>query len=1355
MFNPVSTYRIQFHKGFTFSDLENIIPYLINLGIKTIYASPVFKAVSGSTHGYDCVDPLTINPEIGTLEQLRKISKKLKDNKISWLQDIVPNHMAFHPDNVWLMNVLEKGPLSKYRNYFDQSLADKALFDGPIMVPFLGNDLDAVIEAGELKVELQQDKLVFTYGGQSWPLNSASYSKILQAGHAKTGTIKKLLQNINTDKQQLHSLANAQHYRLCNWQETDQQINYRRFFTVNGLICLNVQHQEVFDHVHQLTSQLVNEGIIQGLRIDHIDGLYDPAQYLQHLRALVGDETYIVAEKILEPGEELPKAWPVQGTTGYDFLATVNNLFTNQKSEKAFTQFYDKLTSSGKSVTRQIRSMKDLILSGHMNGELENLTRLFLTSRLVDENVAENKQEGFKQAIARLLIEFPVYRFYGNAFPLDEQESGLLAQVFKKVKKHAPEFFAAVELLEQALLEKPLTGDEAYNKKALHFYRRCMQFTGPLMAKGVEDTLMYTYNRFIDHNEVGDSPEAFGLSIDEFHAAMQKRHQEWPLAMNATATHDTKRGEGVRARLNVLTGLPDEWLKTVSEWQVLNHDLKSNNAPDDNDEYFIYQTLVGAYPMPGEDEDDFDNRLAEYLEKMLREAKRHSNWAEPNEDYENGVKQFAAALLDKNRPFWKSFTAMHQKVSDLGIINSLAQATLKLTCPGVPDIYQGCEHWDLSLVDPDNRRPVDYSLRGKLLASADDMTLKELWDNRTSGQIKAWLINKLLKLRAKHPGLFSKGEYLSLAVKGKYSGQVMAFARVKNNRWIVVVIPVDIASICEDGQPAIVDWANTRVILPKNAPSNCINVLTGEGSTVKRQIALNDILQELPLAILKLEKPASSRSAGTLLHITSLPSLFGIGDLGPQAIGFAEVLHRTSQKYWQLLPLNTISAADAYSPYSSCSSRAGNVLLISPELLAEEGLLTLEDMKPAYVTETDRVDYATAEQAKNKLLDLAWENYNSGRHPTLQKEFEDFCAGESDWLNDSAMYMLLKEHYNLPWHNWPDEYKLRDQKALADFSNENQHELEKVKWLQYIFNKQWLALKAHCNQLGIKLFGDLPFYISYDSADVWTNSEIFSLDENLAVKSIAGVPPDYFNENGQRWGMPIFNWDKLKATGYHWWIERIRKNLEWYDMLRLDHFRAFAAYWEIAAEEETAINGKWVAGPGADLFNALKTEFGKIPFVAEDLGDIDEAVHALRNEFELPGMKVLQFAFGDDMPQSAYIPHHHAENYLVYTGTHDNNTTLGWFRGDTDATVRKNLKKYLGVKVTDKNISKILIKTALASTCKTAIIPMQDWLNLDESARMNMPAGEGDNWTWRLTSLQLATLPEKRISKWLRSYNRD
>ncbi|WP_374166585.1 malto-oligosyltrehalose synthase [Arcticibacter sp. MXS-1] len=989
--NPVSTYRIQFHKDFTFHDLEKVIPYLRKLGIKTLYASPVFKSTSGSTHGYDVLDPHVINPEVGTEEQLRELSRSLKELGIGWLQDIVPNHMAFSPHNPWLMDLLEKGPQSTYAPFFDTALSSE-LYRGRMMVPFLGSPLDEVIEKGELKVDYQEGRLVFNYYDNYYPLNPRSYEEILNnsdeqpseglsqvlsqmhqihqiedatqytdrwnefllqlsafmKNDATAGYIKKCIENINNDKDRLSQLAEEQIYRLCSWQETDQQITFRRFFTVNGLICLNIQDEQVFDTYHQFIKALLKEGVINGLRVDHVDGLFDPSGYLDKLRELAGDDTYIVVEKILEPGEQIPQHWPIQGNTGYDFLSLVNNVFTAKESETAFSEFYSTLVSEDAEVQEQIYTKKAYILHQHMAGELENLHRLLLNSDLLDSKSAALIKDGdLKSAIGELLIQCPIYRYYGNSFPLSKTEEGALKTILERIRKEKPELRAAVGVLEDILIKKPRNGDDEYNDRALYFYQRCMQFTGPLMAKGVEDTLMYTYNRFIAHNEVGDSPEAFGMSSDEFHGKMQERQENFPLSLNATSTHDTKRGEDVRARLNVLSDVPAEWLQKTGEWFELNRGLKEGEGPDENDEYLIYQTLIGSYPMPGQSEDEFKERIQNYIEKALREAKQNSNWTSPNAPYEEATKKFAVQLLDKTSSFWKSFAPFHKKIADLGVINSLAQLILKFMCPGVPDVYQGCELWDLSMVDPDNRRAVDYKLRTKLLEEVENSEHQQgftswLWEKRYEGHPKLWLTQLLLKERRANYEVFAKGEYIPLKVKGKYKDNIFAFARRHQQSLYVTMVPLHVARMLgkEDLEIAGIDWKNTRVILPQLASQDWTHLLRkGVTGTSNEEILINDVFGDLPFAVIKFEQKSSGRAAGILMHITSLPSSFGIGDFGPGAKSFADFLASSGQKFWQLLPLSPTEQGSGNSPYSSYSSMAGNPLLISPELLVQNGLL--------------------------------------------------------------------------------------------------------------------------------------------------------------------------------------------------------------------------------------------------------------------------------------------------------------------------------------------------------------------------------------------------------------------------------
>lgn len=1400
MNNPVSTYRIQFHKDFSFKDLQRILPYLRKLGIGTLYASPVFRAVPGSMHGYDSLDPQQVNPELGSEEELEQIAKELKAEGIGWLQDIVPNHMAYDPGNEWLMDVLEKGPQSTCAAFFDITGKEK------LMAPFLGATLDEALSNKEIKLDYDS-RFVLRYYDSAYPLHPRSYESILTAAQeapnqALTQLLEQLAQirqvedahtyaeqwnefrqqlaalmkheasaeyirsctdAVNENPELLKRIANEQSYRLCHWAETDSRINYRRFFTVNGLICLNIQDPQVFEKHHQFTGELLKKGIFTGLRVDHIDGLHDPVRYLDDLRELAGNEAYIVVEKILEPGEDLPAEWPVQGNTGYDFLSIVNNLFTNRSAEKDFTQFYQRLTRNRKSVQRQLHEKKALILNRYMGGELENLYKLFSQLNLVEKRQLSNiHPDDIKTAIGEFLVQCPVYRYYGNAFPLDDEESEAVQEILDRVRKSGEAPARAISLLEQVLLHHPEEADEDYNGRVLTFYQRCMQFTGPLMAKGVEDTLMYTYHRFIGHNEVGDSPEAFGHRTEDFHRMMTQRRQQWPYSLNATSTHDTKRGEDVRARLNVLTDLSEEWFRQVQQWQELNAPLKTNGFPDANDEYFIYQSLIGAWPLVKEEEKDFAGRLEEYLQKALREAKLHSDWTKPNEEYESAAKKFAVALLDKDRPFWKSFTAFFEKLADHGIVNSLAQVLLKFTLPGVPDVYQGCELWDYSFVDPDNRRPVNYEQRTEWLDELEEKKVDEdffekLWASRSDARIKLWLVHELMKLRRSHPDVFTEGEYIPLQTEGRYKDHVLAFARKYRRRLYIVALPLHTAQLTGAHNDVMkIDWADTRIHLPGDLDQPWEDLLAHRSGTAESSLPVKEIFSPLPFAFIKMQLTQNERGAGILLHISSLASPFGIGDMGPEARAFADFLYRSRQKYWQLLPLNPTEAGQGHSPYSATSSRAGNTLLINPELLAADGLLSYEDLQSNVIEHTGKTDYEGAGRCREALFALAWENFRAGENTALKNELEEFVKKEESWLDDFALYSLMKELENgKPWYEWPENIRLRRSAALEELRSEHGEKLEKIKWLQFLFFRQWKNLRHYCNQRGIRLIGDLPFYVSYDSADVWAHSELFALDENGKVTGMAGVPPDAFSADGQLWGMPVFRWDVLKERNYDWWTDRLRKNMELYDLVRLDHFRAFADYWEVPAGEETARNGSWKPGPGAEFFSVMERELGELPFVAEDLGEVNDAVFRLRDDFRMPGMKVLQFAFGEDLPYSGYIPHNYTPNFIVYTGTHDNNTVRGWYQDDADEATRLRVEAYAGRPLSSAEVNQVLSRMAYASVARTVMLPLQDVFGLDSSARMNTPASAENNWSWRLVPGQVNGAAEDLLRKWTLLYNRE
>ncbi|MBE9464254.1 malto-oligosyltrehalose synthase [Dyadobacter subterraneus] len=1408
MNNPIATYRLQFQKEFNFKDFEEIIPYLQKMGVSTIYASPIFKSTPGSTHGYDGVNPNEIDPEIGSEADLKMLTTKLKETDITWLQDIVPNHMAFHSENPWLMDVLEKGKQSVYATFFDIAWNSR-LFHGKLMVPFLESDLDEVLEDGKVTIEFVSGRFVLQYSDNIYPLNPDSYLTILSGAEDALNQsvqqilsqikeitdledsrifserwnelvlqltslaeneqvksfIEKSLKSINENKEKLKEIIDRQTYALCNWQKTDEQINFRRFFTVNGLICLNIQDENVFNEYHKLIKSLLEEGVFQGIRVDHIDGLYNPAGYLDQLRGLAGDDTYVVVEKILEEGENMPKSWPIEGTTGYEFLSFVNNLLTNKSSEKDFTDFYQDLAQSTVPPLNQLRQKKSHILYDSMAGELENLYQLFIELNLTEpEKISETGKDNIKNAIGEFLIHCPVYRFYGNVFPLEEKELTAVKSIFDEVKSVHPQLASATSLLEEILLEKPKNADEDYKIRALEFYQRCMQFTGPLMAKGGEDTLMYTFNRFIGHNDVGDSPENFGLPIEDFHKKMKQRRQDWPLSLNTTSTHDTKRGEDVRARLNVLTDLPGPWFEHVKEWQELNAPLREKfSAPDINDEYLIYQTLLGAFPMPGEDEDDFSERLGEYLQKALREAKTHTTYAEPNEAYEEGAKNFALELLKKDGPFWEKFELFHSKTASAGIVNSLAQVLLKFTCPGIPDVYQGCELWDFSLVDPDNRRPIDFQKRQEFLADFEnyddqERLLEKLWENRNNAQIKLWLTHQLYNLRKENPALFAEGDYVNLEVEGTYKNNVLAFARVYKQTVLITAVPLHTAIMCEEQKKELFDlhWKDTTITLPSGMNAEWESLFAEKQSEYQDSVPVSDLFKSFPAAVLKGQKVKNERAAGVLMHISSLASPFGIGDLGKEAFAFADFLNRSNQKYWQLLPLNPTEAAQGNSPYSALSSRAGNPTLISPEILKAEGLLEEINLSDYELPQDGKTDYEKAEQIKQEILEKAYAGFDAKKETFPAEDFDKFCDENSEWLNDFALYMVLrKQHEGKPWVEWEEPFKLRDPESLKKIQDTEADQIRFVKWVQYVFDKQWKSLRLYCNERDISFLGDLPFYVSYNSSDVWAHRDLFLLDEKGKITGIAGVPPDSFSNDGQLWGMPIFNWEALKEQKYQWWVDRLRKNTELFDLVRLDHFRAFADYWEVPGGEKTAVNGTWKLGPDAEFFKTIEAALGSLPFVAEDLGKSSPAVYRLRDEFKLPGMKVLHFAFDESMAGSDFIPHNYMQNFIVYTGTHDNNTTRGWFRKDIDEGTRARLEDYVGHVLNEENISEALARLAFGSVAKTAILPIQDVLNLNENSKMNSPGSGDNNWEWRLVPGQLTRQAEKKLKHWTNLYNRN
>jgi 4-alpha-glucanotransferase len=488
--------------------------------------------------------------------------------------------------------------------------------------------------------------------------------------------------------------------------------------------------------------------------------------------------------------------------------------------------------------------------------------------------------------------------------------------------------------------------------------------------------------------------------------------------------------------------------------------------------------------------------------------------------------------------------------------------------------------------------------------------------------------------------------------------------------------------------------------------------------------------------------PVKPRTSGVLLHITSLPSRFGIGDLGPEALRFGEFLALAGQKRWQILPTGPTASSLGNSPYSSFSAFAGNTLCISPERLCEDGFFLRDELPALDLPVLEHVDYPLVERARATLLRQIFDRRMPGGSGTRQTDtgaltddpaFAAFCGDNASWLPDYALFMALKDHFGgAAWTNWPEDIRDRREEALRGYGTKLHREIVFHQFCQWLFFRQWGRLKWELSQLDLELVGDVPIYVTHDSADVWANRNLFKLDQAGRPLFVSGVPPDYFSNTGQRWGNPVFDWQAAEATGFAWWISRLRHNFGLLDVVRLDHFRGFAAYWEIDAKEKTAVKGRWVPSPGEALLSAVLRAHGSLPLIAEDLGVITDDVVALKEQFGLPGMKILQFAFGRDTPTNPDAPHNHEQNCVVYTGTHDNNTTRGWFNEEADAAKRRVLNRYLGHRVTEESVVRELTRLALASPAQHAVLPAQDLLGLDASSRMNTPSQGTGNWTWRV-----------------------
>ena len=909
---PLATYRVQLNKDFQFKDARALLPYLSALGITHLYASPIFQARKGSTHGYDITCPAQLNPELGTESEFDCLVAALRENKMALLLDIVPNHMAASPENPWWMDVLENGPVSVYSGYFDIEWGHRTpAVQQKITLPILGEPYGTALEDQKLQLVCEEAGLRIAYYDTRLPVDPSSYHDVLsyrlpellaqletepldeygrllekterlpartstewdaiEARHRHVSDIKRqlwavysryqkvrefidgTLRTFNGEKgnpasfDRLDALLSRQAYELAFWRVAREKINYRRFFDVTELIGIRAQDPAVFEGTHSLTLQLLRERKIDSLRVDHVDGLYDPLAYVARLHARAAQEAqspvYIVVEKILSgAAEKLPGEWPVDGTTGYDFLGIANNLFVAPaglvRLDDAYAHYIQAKTTFHEIAYTQKKRMLEMLFAGEIHGLALRLAMLGAN----DRHARDLSPAELEHALIEVTASLPVYRTYTRDFRVGSEDRAHLRDSFSGARARSPKIApACFDYLERVLLlQRPEAEDD------LRFVMRWQQLTGPVMAKGVEDTTLYRYNRLISMNEVGGNPSP--TCPETLHAFLAHRQKHWPDTMNATSTHDTKRSEDVRARLNVLSEMPDIWDRHVQRWTRANRSRKVSSAPDANDEYLLYQTLLGAWPLHSEEEKDFPTRIKTYMRKAIREGKRNSSWLEQNHDYEDGVDRFIDAILSaEENAFLLDFRKLLARVAFYGAVNSLSQALLKICSPGIPDFYQGTTTWDFSLVDPDNRRPP--TVPAELPLSAN---LQHMLDNWRNGELKTFLIAKAIGFRRQHSDLFRRGEYVPLDGSERAADHTVSFARVHQGKCALVVIPrfVHGFSALEKWPVGGRIWKNASIALPPRLAGPWVNVLTDEIVKGDGTLALSDVLRTFPVALL-------------------------------------------------------------------------------------------------------------------------------------------------------------------------------------------------------------------------------------------------------------------------------------------------------------------------------------------------------------------------------------------------------------------------------------------------------------------------------------------------------------------------
>jgi len=876
---PTSTYRVQLHADFTFDDAAALAPYLAALGISHLYCSPVLQAAPGSAHGYDVVDHGMLSEDLGGPAAFARMVDALADHGLSVLLDTVPNHMALAgSSNRWWWDVLEDGPASRYAGHFDIDWSGSGLDGGPsVLMPILGDHVGRVLEDGELGLARKGGVFVVTYHDHELPVSPRSVDDLLalaaaRAGsaelaelargfgglpHAARGTpdvveerhrgklelrrrlaalaqldpavdeaIGAELAAVVADPDAFDALLARQNYRLAHWRTADEELDYRRFFSITTLVGVRVEDQQVFDESHRLLAELVHSGRVAGLRIDHVDGLRDPAGYLQRLRDLA-PEAYIVVEKILQSGESLPGSWPVEGTSGYDHLIAVNDLFVDPNGEEPMTAGYDSFVG-GHVVFRDVEhESKRHVMTGELAAETERLTGLLARVCATRRRHRDHTRRELREVLREVLAGMPVYRTYvvpGQA-PTATDRAHIGAALASAAQQLPDVDDELLQLLGRVLLLEEQ--GEVEEELAVRF----QQLSAPVMAKGIEDTAFYRYGRLVSLNEVGGDPARFGREPREFHEHCSHLAQQWPATMLTLSTHDTKRSADVRARLAVLSEIPDRWWAAVDRWSQVNERHRRDGWPDRETELLAYQTLVGAWPIE-------PDRLVQVISKSTKEAKTLTSWTSPNQAYDEAVERFVRGISTDD-DFTSDVQAFleENRILELGRVTSLAQAALLVTSPGVPDIYQGTELWDLSLVDPDNRRPVDHDLRRGLLDELHGASAEDALTHLDDGGAKLWMLARILRHRRRDPALFQSSAYEPLDVDGPKARHAVAFRRER----LVVVVPRLLAGLGGD-------WEGTTVDLP-SAGGPWIDLLSGTEREAG-QAEVGTVLDRFPVSVM-------------------------------------------------------------------------------------------------------------------------------------------------------------------------------------------------------------------------------------------------------------------------------------------------------------------------------------------------------------------------------------------------------------------------------------------------------------------------------------------------------------------------